>query len=63
MKRLGSSINDCLDSTDVRFPSAIGSSMGMADLVSEQQSLLTDVTLCHDCTSFSIILCIIGIAG
>ncbi len=48
MKRFRRAVNDSFNRAHVRLPSAVGSSMGMADLITKQHFLLTVVTLCHD---------------
>ena len=40
----------------VGLPHSVGSSMGMAYVISEMSGFFTDCALCHDCTSLTIIL-------
>ena len=40
------------DALNVGIPDAVGSSMRMADVVTEMSALSTDFTLCHDHTSY-----------
>jgi len=40
------------DALNVGIPDAVGSSMRMADVISEMSALSTDFTLCHDHTSY-----------
>ena len=42
-----STVDDRLDSANVRLPHLVGSSMGMADHVTKVHALLTDITFCH----------------
>ena len=50
---LSSSINFNLNGFNVCFPDRVGSSMGVAHVISEVSSLFTDCTFSHDCTSLT----------
>ena len=50
---LSSSINFNLNRFNVCFPDRVGSSMGVAHVISEVSSLFTDCTFSHDCTSLT----------
>ena len=48
MKGLVGTANFALNILYIRVPDTIGSSMGMADIISEMRSLATNITFCHD---------------
>ena len=52
MKCLRSPINDRLYSTNIGLPHFVRSSMRVAHTITEVYAFLTDVTFCHDSTSF-----------
>ena len=46
-------VNKCLYSSDIRFPSSVGTSVGMGDLNAKGYALAANIALCHfSCTSF-----------
>jgi len=53
MQGLGRTIHNRLNGADVGLPSLVRSSVGMAHLVAKEQTFLTDITFCHDKTSFA----------
>ena len=48
MQRLVGTADYTLNIFYVRVPDTIGSSMGMADIITEMRSLATNITFCHD---------------
>ena len=51
MHSLGAAIHFALYVLDIRFPHCIGSSMRMADIITEKYALTTNITLSHFDTS------------
>ena len=48
MQSFRRTVNDRFDSADIGSPSLIGSSVGMAHLITKEQTFLTDITFRHD---------------
>ncbi len=43
------------NASDVGIPDTVGSSMGMAYVVTKMSAFATNITFCHDCTSSNFI--------
>lgn len=50
----GFSIDDCFDTADISFPGSVGTSVGVGYFDTEADAFTTEITFCHNGTSFDL---------